>query len=275
MVKKKGKSKRTTLKDKYKIQHRVVEKHRKSRKQAKRDSKLGIVRHDKKNRDPGIPNSWPFKQDLLNEISRARETAESNRKGSGKKKNVTNLEDLVNQAESRREKFEAITGSNSIAAKEDESIRTPKNDYGQQSRKAYLSTLRKVIDASDILLEVLDARDPVGTRIDKRVEDAILKHHDKKLVLVLNKIDLVPKEAVSGWLAALRKSLPALAIKSGTNQSQKDDVGQAKGQNSLSSSSGVGIEGLLGLLKNYARTSEGKKSKTCITVGIIGYPNVG
>jgi len=95
------------------------------------------------------------------------------------------------------------------------------------------------------------------------------------LVLVLNKIDLVPKDAVSGWLAALRKSLPALAIKSGTNQSQKDDVGQAKGQNSLSSSSGVGIEGLLGLLKNYARTSEGKKSKTCITVGIIGYPNVG
>ena len=57
MVKKKGKSKRISLKDKYKIQHRVVETHRKTRKQAKRDAKAGIVRHDKKNKDPGIPNS--------------------------------------------------------------------------------------------------------------------------------------------------------------------------------------------------------------------------
>ena len=34
MVKKKGKSKRISLKDKYKIQKRVVETHRKARKQA-------------------------------------------------------------------------------------------------------------------------------------------------------------------------------------------------------------------------------------------------
>ena len=51
MVKKKGKSKRITLKDKYKVQRRVVESHRKTRKQAKRDAKAGIVHHDKK-KDP-------------------------------------------------------------------------------------------------------------------------------------------------------------------------------------------------------------------------------
>ena len=75
MVKKKGKSKRISLKDKYKIQHRVVETHRKTRKQAKRDAKAGIVRHNKK-KDPGIPNSWPFKQELLQDIKQSNERME-------------------------------------------------------------------------------------------------------------------------------------------------------------------------------------------------------
>eukprot|EP00555_Chaetoceros_dichaeta_P013747 CAMPEP_0198263654 /NCGR_PEP_ID=MMETSP1447-20131203/13097_1 /TAXON_ID=420782 /ORGANISM="Chaetoceros dichaeta, Strain CCMP1751" /LENGTH=97 /DNA_ID=CAMNT_0043952343 /DNA_START=70 /DNA_END=359 /DNA_ORIENTATION=- len=77
MVKKKGKSKRITLKDKYKVERRVTEAHRKSRKKAKRDTKAGIKRFDHKTRkDPGIPNSWPFKKELLNEIAQARDLAE-------------------------------------------------------------------------------------------------------------------------------------------------------------------------------------------------------
>lgn len=73
MVKKKGKSKRTTLQDKYKIQKRTLETHRKRKKQSKKDAANGVVRHDKSKKDPGIPNSWPFKQDLLKEIQRQRE----------------------------------------------------------------------------------------------------------------------------------------------------------------------------------------------------------
>jgi nuclear GTP-binding protein len=71
MVKKKGKSNRVTLKDKYKMQKRVVETNRKRRKATKKDVKMGKVKHTPK--DPGIPNSWPFKQDLLKEIQRTRE----------------------------------------------------------------------------------------------------------------------------------------------------------------------------------------------------------
>ena len=33
-----------------------------------------------------------------------------------------------------------------------------------QSRKAYYRELKKVIEASDVLIEVLDARDPMGCR---------------------------------------------------------------------------------------------------------------
>ena len=52
----------------------------------------------------------------------------------------------------------------------------------------------KVIDSSDVLLHVIDARDPVGTRcrsVEKYVrEEAPHKH----LVFVLNKVDLVPSK---------------------------------------------------------------------------------
>jgi len=273
MVKKKGKSKRTTLKDKYKIQKRVVESHRKSKKQAKRDSKAGIVTHKKK-KDPGIPNSWPFKQDLLNEIARARELAENAKLETKQNKSAKNLEELVARADASRAKFNAKVGAIPQGVDNEEDMRTPKTNLGEQSRRAYLSTLRKVIDTSDIILQVLDARDPMGTRIHPSIEETILNHYDKKMVLVLNKIDLIPKDAVSGWLNYLRRSRPTLAIKCGTNI--KSGVGRSDVdcQGALSSSCGVGVDGLMGLLKNYTRTSGGG-GKTCVTVGIIGYPNVG
>lgn len=172
------------------------------------------------------------------------------------------------RANSDREAFESKTPVVQVTEGQ-----TTKKSLGQQSRRAYLSTLRKVIDTSDIILQVLDARDPMGTRIHPSIEDTILSHYDKKMVLVLNKIDLIPKEAVSGWLNYLRNSRPTVAIKCGTNI--RDKVGrEVDCQGALSSSCGVGVEGLLGLLKNYSRTSGGG-GKTCVTVGIIGYPNVG
>lgn len=57
------------------------------------------------------------------------------------------------------------------------------------SLRLHAKSLRKVLEASDILIEVLDARDPVGTRC--RAVERELKSLDggrKKLILVLNKI---------------------------------------------------------------------------------------
>jgi nuclear GTP-binding protein len=59
----------------------------------------------------------------------------------------------------------------------------------EQMRRHYLRTLHKVIDESDIIILVLDARDPEGCR-SRLVEEEVRRREmeGKKLVFVLNKI---------------------------------------------------------------------------------------
>ena len=57
-----------------------------------------------------------------------------------------------------------------------------------KSLRAYYREFRKVVEMSDVVLEVLDARDPLGCRC-YQVEQAVMAAgSDKKLILVLNKI---------------------------------------------------------------------------------------
>ncbi|CAJ1954399.1 unnamed protein product [Cylindrotheca closterium] len=281
MVKKKGKSKRTTLKDKYKMQRRVLETNRKRKKQGKRDAKNGIVRPDKTKRDPGIPNSWPFKQDLLKDIAKARERQQEQKQQTKEQRKAElralrehqaqggtarTVQDLMERATQDQQVFaaKASVASDSDMEKSDGTVAA-----GQQSRRAYLRELKKVVDTADVLLQVLDARDPIGTRIHKTMEEIILSKADKRMVLVLNKIDLVPKEVVGNWLTVLRRSHPAIAIKA-------SNIRKADEEDASTSTNPVGMDGLLQLLKNYARTGgTGGKSKTTICVGVIGYPNTG
>jgi nuclear GTP-binding protein len=281
MVKKKGKSNRVTLKDKYKMERRVVETKRKRHKQAKRDVKNGVVKVDNKKRDPGIPNSWPFKQDLLKDIQRSRERAEEVKAETKTKRkedlrslkdhmaaggSARTIEELMAKATEDHQTFNAkqMGTTEEDAQKSDGAV-----GAGQQSRRAYLRELKKVVDTADVLLQVLDARDPIGTRIHQTLEDVILSKADKRMVLVLNKIDLVPKEIVGSWLTVLRRSHPTIAIKASNDRRETE-------QDATASNVPVGMEGLLQLLKNYARTGgTGGKSKTTIVVGIVGYPNVG
>jgi len=48
--------------------------------------------------------------------------------------------------------------------------------------------LAKVIEASDVIVEVLDARDPLGTRCVDMEKMVIRAGPEKHLVLLLNKI---------------------------------------------------------------------------------------
>lgn len=165
---------------------------------------------------------------------------------------------------------------------EDGSLDLNQRDSGMNSRRAFLRELRKVVDNSDVILHVLDARDPIGTR-SSAIEEMALSTYNKKLVYVLNKSDLVPRDILVQWLNYLRKFNPTLLFKCNT-QNQKGNLSRMSGKISKmeetaihNTSHAIGTEELLNILKNYARTegSGGASSKGTISVGIVGFPNVG
>ncbi|XP_012924239.1 guanine nucleotide-binding protein-like 3-like protein isoform X1 [Heterocephalus glaber] len=145
------------------------------------------------------------------------------------------------------------------------------------TRKAYYREFCKVVEYSDVILEVLDARDPLGCRCFQMEEAVLQAKGNKKLVLVLNKIDLVPKEVVEKWLDYLRNELPTVAFKASTQHQVKNlnrcsvPVEQAP-ESLLKSKSCFGAENLMRVLGNYCRQGE---VRTHIRVGVVGLPNVG
>ncbi len=89
---------------------------------------------------------------------------------------------------------------------------------------------------------------------------------------------MVPRENVEQWLKYLRDEYPTIAFKCST-QDQRKNLGRSKAPTKELSqklvegtSECLGADTLLQLLKNYTRNLN---LKTAITVGIIGYPNVG
>ena len=78
----KSKSKRMSLKQKYKIIKKVKDHHRKKKKEMK---KKGIK--PKGPKDPGLPSQWPFKEELVKDFAwqRAKILADEKRKKEEKK----------------------------------------------------------------------------------------------------------------------------------------------------------------------------------------------
>ncbi|XP_051142070.1 guanine nucleotide-binding protein-like NSN1 isoform X1 [Andrographis paniculata] len=281
MVKKskKSKSKRVSLKKKYKIIRKVKEHHKKKAKEAK---KLGLNKKPKVEKDPGIPNDWPFKEQELKALEARRQRAldereekKAARKERAQKRKLGLLDD---------EEMEDKSSMEELRDSNDSVVKSKSHDH---SERAFYKELVKVIEASDVILEVLDARDPLGTRCVDMEKMVMKSGPEKHLVLLLNKIDLVPREAAEKWLKYLREELPTVAFKCST-QEQKSNLGWKSapkagklgkagktnsGENNLLQTSDcLGAKTLIKLLKNYSRSHEIKKS---ITVGIIGLPNVG
>ncbi len=71
--------------------------------------------------------------------------------------------------------------------------------------------INDVISDANLILEVLDARDPSGTR-SKRLEKLIASQDGKTLLIVLNKSDLIPKDVSFEWRKSLEKEHPTIAI---------------------------------------------------------------
>jgi ribosome biogenesis GTPase A len=71
--------------------------------------------------------------------------------------------------------------------------------------------LNDVIGNANLVLEVIDARDPIGTR-NAHLEKLVMKYPDKRLLIILNKIDLIPQEIATKWTFLLKHEFPTFAI---------------------------------------------------------------
>ena len=64
--------------------------------------------------------------------------------------------------------------------------------YFKGTSKRIYGELYKVIDSSDVILHILDARDPFGTMCESVLEYLRKEKAHKQVVLIINKCDLVP-----------------------------------------------------------------------------------
>ncbi|KAG6790467.1 hypothetical protein POTOM_006621 [Populus tomentosa] len=169
---------------------------------------------------------------------------------------AADYESLVKKADGSQDDFEQkygdeATGEGTEADGFRDLVRHNMFEKGQSKR--IWGELYKVIDSSDVVVQVLDARDPQGTRC-YHLERHLKEHcKHKHMILLLNKCDLIPAWATKGWLRVLSKEYPTLAFHASINKS-------------------FGKGSLLSVLRQFARL---KSDKQAISVGFVGYPNVG
>lgn len=299
------------------IKKKAAAQKRKEAKQARKSPQW----KSNKPKDPGIPSSFPYKEDIINEIEDKRRQALENKerlkqeriaqqqqKNGGAAAGDNGDEEMeVDEEEQQSNGLAALVESAQRAAAEyngepvdgdamvddepeddlefvdwdlskladvaddddndnEDGDAVQDNDTTDKSMKAFNRFFKAVVDASDVVLYVLDARDPEGTR-SKKVEEAILSSMDKKLILLLNKVDLVPNDVMNKWIGYYKTRFPVIPIKASSGSS----IAVANNFNKNLSQS-VTASALLTSLKSYANKSNLKRS---IVVGVVGFPNVG
>mmetsp|Transcript_35555 Transcript_35555/g.78915 ORF Transcript_35555/g.78915 Transcript_35555/m.78915 type:complete len:702 (+) Transcript_35555:106-2211(+) len=171
-----------------------------------------------------------------------------NRKRKRPKLAVDSLDELVNHVENKESTYDEKGPA-------DDTFRDAAREsvFEKGTSKRIWGELYKVLDSSDVIIQVLDARDPMGTRC-RFLEQHIRKHlRHKHLLLLLNKCDLVPSWVTKRWLHYLSREFPTLAFHA-----------------SITNPFGKGA--LLSLLRQLSRL---RSDKQAISVGFVGYPNVG
>ncbi|NXL13801.1 NOG2 protein, partial [Setophaga kirtlandii] len=166
---------------------------------------------------------------------------------------ASDVQSLVENAEASSESYDQ--GKDRDLVTEDTGVRDEAQEeiFKKGQSKRIWGELYKVIDSSDVVVQVLDARDPMGTR-SPHVESYLKKEKPwKHLIFVLNKCDLIPTWATKRWVAVLSQEYPTLAFHA-----------------SLTNPFGKGA--FIQLLRQFGKLHSDKKQ---ISVGFIGYPNVG
>ncbi|KXN83537.1 hypothetical protein AN958_01246 [Leucoagaricus sp. SymC.cos] len=291
-------SNRQSTNDRRKIQRKVRESRKKKAKEAKKNPQW----KSKHKKDPGIPNDFPYKDQILAEVAEQRRQAVEEKEKRKEEKRlarqqakpdsqISDNEDAQDGGESLdSSKKNLDVGSDAIASLSAKII-NPKltTKEKKQAEKSDnidveedipilvnrdLPTLKTVLDVSDVLLEVLDARDPLPFRssfLEKAMEG-------KKVILVLNKIDLCPREALTSWLAFLRRDFPTFLFRSATAflpvslEVTTSVQGKGKGKASIPKNDALGAEAILAQLSSWAGE---KQEGSSLSVAVTGLTNAG
>lgn len=163
------------------------------------------------------------------------------------------LNEFVSAAEASSNNYDSNSDKNLVNVESDDKKEAREMIMFKGQSKRLWNELYKVIDSSDVVIQVLDARDPMGTR-SKHIENFLRKEKPHKhLVFLLNKCDLVPPWVTQRWVTILSPECPTMAFHA-----------------SITNPFGKGA--LINLLRQFGKLHEDKKQ---ISVGFIGYPNVG
>lgn len=258
-------------------------------------------------KDPGIPNLFPYKEKLLQEIEenrlkkaeeaqRRKELAKAAKTGAKDEAAMTDVQVDVGDEMEEDGMDEDIDESNPMAAliasaraaaatydrqladdddmDEDDDSDGSDNDRGPEmsigqasSRKTYDRVFKQVVEQADVVLYVLDARDPEGTR-SREVERQIMAAASggKRLILVINKVDLIPPKVLRDWLIYLRRYFPTLPLRASGAAPNAHTFNHR--DLTVQSTSAT----LFKALKSFAAS---RQLKRAVSVGVIGYPNVG
>lgn len=125
---------------------------------------------------PKLENS-----DLDSLLARVKDSTEKYEKDSHKDSNIEKVEDFRDEA--RHDIFEKGTS------------------------KRIWAELYKVLDCSDIVIHVLDARNVPGTRCQQIEKHLKQNAPHKQLIFVINKCDLVPNWVTKKWVRTLSKTV--------------------------------------------------------------------
>ncbi|KAJ1960346.1 GTPase required for pre-60S ribosomal subunit nuclear export and maturation [Dipsacomyces acuminosporus] len=168
--------------------------------------------------------------------------------------NFEDFEQMANRITDLNDSYDHKKDSNLLANQQSDYTDAARDWYfNAGTSKRIWNELYKVVDSSDVVIHVLDARDPEGTRcrhVEKYIKNEAPHKH---LVYVLNKVDLVPTWVTARWVKVLSREYPTLAFHA-----------------SITNSFGKGS--LIQLLRQFAKLHSDKKQ---ISVGFIGYPNTG
>ncbi|KII96056.1 hypothetical protein PLICRDRAFT_170636 [Plicaturopsis crispa FD-325 SS-3] len=274
-------SKRGSTNQRARIKHKVAESAHKRKQVAKKN----VQWKSKHTKDPGIPSTFPYKDQILAEIAaERRQAAEEKQRRKDEKRAAKGLPPAEPEDNEGREDdegsehvFDGVRSLQQSVLSKPKKARVAVVEDEEEDEPPVLidrdlPNLQSVLDAADVVLEVLDARDPQSYR-SKHLEQVV---GDKPLMFVLNKIDLVPREALESWLARLRVEHPTVPFRSASAflpAASEPVLEKGKGKAKERTNDGLGVDAIVSWLSTQAKASG--KSDEPLTVAVVGVTNTG